>query len=825
MNPPPVLEALGNALARASGHAAVLVVLVLLLQWAFRALLAPRWRYALWSVVFVRLLWPVFPGSPASVFRWMNLPARSVAAPPADANLGFPPLPAVRPGPLPREDLPAPATSMPRPPPRVPAARLADAAGTDARSAQPARVTPDRAETVTGILCSLWLAGVAAFFGAVSHSLRRLRRQLRHASPLTETAVRQLLEDCRAAMKVRRTVRLLETPAVASPALCGVLRPALLLPPGLVKTFTPDELRFVFLHELAHLKRHDLAVNWLTTLLQGVHWFNPLVWLAFARLRADRELACDALVLRHVGPEARRAYGQTILKLLEDWVRPLPRAGLVGILERRHEMVRRMQLIASAHRPVRSSVVAALLLPALAVVGLTDPPPQPPSRPAAPVPVIAPASSDAPLPPVLAEPSSQLLSLEEPAQPSQAAVAGGVPEPASPPATALPVSSNSPASPAPENPLFNRFYKVDLQTLERGLGDLQGSWPAGTGTQELHRAFSQRLPSTGATPTDLTNHAAGAVLIERLRQLLTSMGADLSPPKSIYLNDRLGMIMVRASLADLDVIEQVIQMVNQAPPQVTIDAKFIEVTENAPGASTFLEALGWNAVTSPVAPITLQVPADRSIVATATNRTPPTAPFTGVLTPAQHRKAIAALEQRDGVDLLSAPRVTTLSGRQAQIKVVSVQYVVTDVQQPETKNGTPMPISEPFECGPVLDLVPCVAADGSAIQMTVTPTIREFMGYNPAGKQFATTGAHPLPQFRVRQVTASATLADGQTLVLGAGTIENQLTTKDKVPVLGDLPLLGGLFRSEGKATQRKSLFILLTPTLIDPAGNPVHRQ
>ena len=53
----------------------------------------------------------------------------------------------------------------------------------------------------------------------------------------------------------------------------------------------------VLLHELAHLKRHDLAVNWLLGLLQSVHWFNPALWLVFRRVRADREVACDELVL------------------------------------------------------------------------------------------------------------------------------------------------------------------------------------------------------------------------------------------------------------------------------------------------------------------------------------------------------------------------------------------------------------------------------------------------------------------------------------------------------------------------------------------------
>jgi len=58
-------------------------------------------------------------------------------------------------------------------------------------------------------------------------------------------------------------------------------------------------LRYVFLHELGHLKRGDILVNWLMALPLVLHWFNPLVWYAIQRIRVDGESACDALALSH----------------------------------------------------------------------------------------------------------------------------------------------------------------------------------------------------------------------------------------------------------------------------------------------------------------------------------------------------------------------------------------------------------------------------------------------------------------------------------------------------------------------------------------------
>jgi len=81
----------------------------------------------------------------------------------------------------------------------------------------------------------------------------------------------------------------------------------------------------------------------------------------------------------------------------------------------------------------------------------------------------------------------------------------------------------------------------------------------------------------------------------------------------------------------------------------------------------------------------------------------------------------------------------------------------------------------------------------------------------------------PLPNFRLRQVVTSAIVWDGQTVVLGGLISENVTKTKDKVPVLGDLPLAGRFFRSESSSTKKKNLIIFVTPTIIDPAGNRVH--
>lgn len=141
---------------------------------------------------------------------------------------------------------------------------------------------------------------------------------------------------------------------------------------------------------------------------------------------------------------------------------------------------------------------------------------------------------------------------------------------------------------------------------------------------------------------------------------------------------------------------------------------------------------------------------------------------------------------------------------------------------------TPIPVPIPF--GVVLDVIPYVSSDGYSIQLNIVPTFTEFLGYDTdVARQFQTVVGNlpvqptPLPRYRVRQVVTSAIVWDGQTIVLGGLIAENVTKNREKVPVLGDIPLLGRLFRSESSSSAKKNLVIFVTPTIIDPAGNRVN--
>ena len=382
--------------------------------------------------------------------------------------------------------------------------------------------------------------------------------------------------------------------------------------------------------------------------------------------------------------------------------------------------------------------------------------------------------------------------------------------------------------------LHTRWYKVDPN---RFMENLNG------GTAD-RKSFTNRTAKAGAD--FLTQMTPQDVVITDVRRYFGLAGVDLQPPKSVVFNDRLGMLMVRATLPDLDLIEQAVQVLNWIPPQVEIEVKFCEVPEDSVKALGFDLFLGSAPARSPAVVTNPPVTAPSGPQRRGTMTNSSLSGVTGILTRQQYAAALKALEQREGVEILATQKVLTPSGRQAQLKTVDVRTIVTGLQWTTNAPGKPpdySPITEPFELGPVMDVIPFVAADGYSIQMTVIPSVKEFVGYdldsarlfdnwdyvespgaNPAPRRPPVRQPTPLPIFRVRHLVSSATVWDGQTLVLY--THSAKLTVPDNHPAQKlQKELLDQLTARflNAKKVPSKALLVFVTPRIVDPAGSSVH--
>ena len=198
--------------------------------------------------------------------------------------------------------------------------------------------------------------------GTAARQQWRLTRQLRRQQPFAEPRIMALLESCKNLLGVERPVTVLAAETFSTPALFGSLRPRLLIPEEMLLHLDDRELRLIFLHELTHLRRGDILVNWAMIFLRSLHWFNPAVWLAMKRLRAEQELACDAAVMARLAPDERRLYGDTLIKLLEDFSASTFCPGLVPFITNKQIIKRRIAMISKFQPASRFALLVSVAL-------------------------------------------------------------------------------------------------------------------------------------------------------------------------------------------------------------------------------------------------------------------------------------------------------------------------------------------------------------------------------------------------------------------------------------------------------------------------------
>ncbi|WP_415907776.1 type II secretory pathway, component PulD [Oleiharenicola sp. Vm1] len=222
----------------------------------------------------------------------------------------------------------------------------------------------------------------------------------------------------------------------------------------------------------------------------------------------------------------------------------------------------------------------------------------------------------------------------------------------------------------------------------------------------------------------------------------------------------------------------------------------------------------------------------------------PLAAVTGILGEFNVSAVLRALSQRSGTELLSAPKLTVLSGNPATITVAQELRYPQSYGQVQSQVGTgsasgggsagvTITAGTPQEfttrnIGVELRVTPTVEEDDTSISLDLNPKVTEFEGFvEYGGQSVAVSGSTTVtvpsgfyqPIFAVRELSTKVTIWDGATLVMGGLTREDTRKTNDKVPLIGNLPVLGRLFRSRGESAQKRNLLIFVTANLVSPGG------
>src|SRR5437763_4287999 len=438
---------------------------------------------------------------------------------------------------------------------------------------------------------------------------------------------------------------------------------------------------------------------------------------------------------------------------------------------------------------------------------------------------------------------------------------------------------------------------------------------SGTGTGAGASSQSNFVQGTSTTRQHLSNDRQ---LVGRAdaKTMLQSMGVQFP---TITLPDgradiasatfwpHSGVLIVRNTQDNLDMVDALVDQANASQPkQVEIESKFVEINQNnlkelgfdwllgpfsingkvfgsggTAGNGTAVNPanfpfvangvpIGQNPVTSGNRSGNVAISANAldALLAGTTGGGSAVAPgifgLAGVFTNPQFQVVIRALNQKKGIDLLSAPSVTTKSGQRAIVEVIRelrypATYTAPQVPSISSTTGTtivgaaaavPVVVTpttpatwETRNTGVTLEVEPVVGGDSTTIDLNLIPQVVEFQGFINYGSPINAVGVNTVagisvsqpveltanvinqPVFSTRKVTTSVSVYDGQTVVLGGLMREDVQKTEDKVPIIGDIPLVGRAFRTNTEQHTKKNLVIFVTARIITPAGLPLNEE
>ncbi len=430
--------------------------------------------------------------------------------------------------------------------------------------------------------------------------------------------------------------------------------------------------------------------------------------------------------------------------------------------------------------------------------------------------------------------------------------------------------------------------------------------------------FLARIPGGGAGASGLgvpaDPAAAGGVAplgsAMTAKDTLIAAGVQFPPGSIAIYSKSTSTLTVKNSSENLDLIEKIVESLSDGGgvTQVEIQAKFVEITQNnlkelsfdwllgqsnVPGISTnslftaggtrgtlpqtnpadfvFLQGgtpLGSNPITGGNRSGSLAISANAIDAllfggAGSSSIAPGIFSLVGGRTDPQFQLVMRGLDQKKGVDLLSAPRVTTKPGQQAVIEIIREFRYPTEFEQPQIPQtfggqnnggggglagllggggGGSFPVTpttpttfEVKNTGVTLQVEPQIGPDGYSIDMNLAPQVVEFEGFINYGSPIQTTSTNALgqqvvniltpnvinqPIFATRKVTTNVTVFDGATVVLGGLVREDVQSVEDKTPIIGDVPIIGRLFRSKVDQHIKRNLIIFVTAKLVNPAGD-----
>lgn len=230
-----------------------------------------------------------------------------------------------------------------------------------------------KAKVLDKLLFSIWICGVIFFTFKIIISALKIKKLIYLGNKIRDEKIEDLLVNLKKRLKIKNNVQIVFTEEINSPAIYGIVNTKLFLNKDLIKNASDNELRYILLHELCHLKRNDILVSKLINLMKVIYWFNPIIIISLNTMQSDCEVACDAKVLNFIDKKENLNYGKTIINILSYSNSKATSLGTIGMAFNKKMIKERISMIGKNKKfGLKSIVLGGVVVLGVSIIGLTS---------------------------------------------------------------------------------------------------------------------------------------------------------------------------------------------------------------------------------------------------------------------------------------------------------------------------------------------------------------------------------------------------------------------------------------------------------------------
>lgn len=353
------INLLFNGILVSSIFGSFVTIVIIFIKKLFKNKLSASFHYYIWMLLILRLAIPYSVQSQLSIF---NIFAKPLSNTEASLNIPIgkyrnPPQPAVKNG----------NTSLPNNTDKITKNTLT-IIGPNIKTIKRGNLT------LFNIASTIWLIVMLSTVLFIFIFSMLLNKRLKSLEICKDIETIDTLNSCKEITKINTYVPVTYVSNLNGASLYGISSPKILISDKIIHNFTVDQKRYIFLHELIHLKYKDILINRIMLILAVLNWFNPIIWYSFYRMQQDCELSCDEKVLYYLKPTCYNNYSNTIINMAALFSKSHNVFNSTSLISNKSNLKKRIVMIGSFKgRSVKRSITGIVLITLIGLVCLVNP--------------------------------------------------------------------------------------------------------------------------------------------------------------------------------------------------------------------------------------------------------------------------------------------------------------------------------------------------------------------------------------------------------------------------------------------------------------------